>query len=221
MYIRCIYITYTFILRHIKSPACDILNNREAKIGYMQYVALLRGINVGGNSKVEMPRLKSVFENLGFENVSTYINSGNVIFESSQMGSAKSTAATSKLAAEVEQAIVKEFGFKVPVIIRSQVNISKLCQKIPFEWTNDDKFKTDVMFLWEEVDSKGILNKVKINPGIEKVLYFDGALVWSVGRPHVTRGGAIKLIKNEPFVYKHMTIRNINTVRKLNELMKT
>ena len=47
----------------------------------MTYVALLRGINVGGNNKVEMARLKKVFESLGFINVRTYINSGNVIFD--------------------------------------------------------------------------------------------------------------------------------------------
>jgi uncharacterized protein (DUF1697 family) len=50
----------------------------------MKYIALLRGINVGGNHKVEMKNLKALFESLGFSDVSTYINSGNVIFESNE-----------------------------------------------------------------------------------------------------------------------------------------
>ena len=46
----------------------------------MKYIALLRGINVGGKNKVEMPRLKTLFESLGYTDVHTYINSGNIIF---------------------------------------------------------------------------------------------------------------------------------------------
>lgn len=64
----------------------------------MIYVALLRGINVGGNNKVEMKKLKATFERLGFTNVVTYINSGNIIFE-------ESTKAQNTIVAEIERAI--------------------------------------------------------------------------------------------------------------------
>ena len=176
----------------------------------MRYVALLRGINVGGNAKVEMPRLKTLIEKLGCKDVSTYINSGNVIFTDDR---------TDNILSEIiENAIEKEFGFKVPIVIRDQHNIADLCRKIPIDWTNDKNLKTDVMFLWDEVDNPDILNKIKVNPDIEKAIYFKGALIWSVSRQFVTRGGGIKLIKTD--VYKHMTIRNINTVRKINELLQ-
>lgn len=175
----------------------------------MVYVALLRGINVGGNSKVDMPRLKALFEDLGCKNVSTYINSGNVIFEDNR--------SPNELDTLIEGGIEKEFELKVRVVLRDFQNIRKLCQEIPADWTNDTKQKTDVLFLWDEIDDGDILNKIRINPEIENVLYIDGALVWNIGRENVTRGGGIKLIKSE--FYKHMTARNINTVRKLNELM--
>lgn len=175
----------------------------------MVYVALLRGINVGGNSKIEMPRLKSLFENLGCKNVSTYINSGNVIFRDDR--------SPDELEAVIEAGIEKEFGLKVRVVLRDAENIGKLCQEVPADWANDKEQKTDVLFLWDEIDDGDILNKIRINPQIENVLYVDGALVWNIGRENVTRGGGIKLIKSE--FYKHMTARNINTVRKLNELM--
>jgi uncharacterized protein (DUF1697 family) len=74
------------------------------------------------------------------------------------------------------------------------------------------------MFLWDEIDNKDILDKVVIKPDIENVLYIDGALVWNIGRENVTRGGGVKLIKTD--LYRHMTVRNINTVRKLNEMMR-
>jgi uncharacterized protein (DUF1697 family) len=175
----------------------------------MVYVALLRGINVGGNAKVEMPRLKALFETLGCENVSTYINSGNVIFKDSRTAK--------ELVPLVEKAILKEFGLPVRVVLRDFENIQKLCEEIPAGWTNDMEQKTDVMFLWGEIDDKNILDKVRVNPNIENVRYVAGALVWNIGRENVTRGGGVKLIKTD--FYRHMTIRNINTVRKLETLM--
>lgn len=175
----------------------------------MVYVTLLRGINVGGNTRIEMPKLKELFESSGCKNVSTYINSGNVIFEDSRP--------REELEEIIETGIEKNFGLKVPVVIRSADNIKKLCTEIPADWTNDKEQKTDVLFLWGEIDDEDILSKVKINPDIENVLYIDGALVWNIGRENVTRGGGIMLIKSE--YYKHMTARNINTVRKLNSLI--
>ena len=176
----------------------------------MRYVALLRGINVGGKSRVEMSRLKKVFEALGCEHVTTYINSGNVLF--SDMRNAQ------VLCEVVEQAIEKEFGFFVPVVLRSATDIAALCAFIPVTWTNDTVQRTDVMFLWDEVDSPDILSKVAHKPDIENVLYVPGALVWNIGRENVTKGSGIKLIKTE--LYKHMTVRNINTVRKLQILIE-
>ena len=93
-----------------------------------------------------------------------------------------------------------------------------LCDKIPSDWTNDTDQKTDVMFLWEEIDNSKILNNIIINPKLENVVYLPGALVWNIGRRDVLKGSGIKLIKSE--VYKKMTVRNINTVRKLQGLMK-
>jgi uncharacterized protein (DUF1697 family) len=175
----------------------------------MVYVALLRGINVGGKCKVEMSRLKDLFEHLGYTKIKTYINSGNVIFEDNRLASEQHDLIT--------VAIEKEFGFSVPVILRTHKEIEELCKSIPLEWTNDVAQKTDVMFLWDEIDSVEILEKVAHKPEIENVLYLPGALVWNIGRQNVTKGSGIKLIKTN--LYKHMTVRNINTVRKLQKLL--
>ena len=175
----------------------------------MIYVALLRGINVGGKAKVEMPKLKKVFEALGCKNISTYINSGNVIFEDGRSEKA--------LTAVIELAIKEKLGLSVPIVLRSLKQIRTLHDAIPVEWTNDTLQKTDVHFLWRSIDNKDILNKVVIKPQLENVLYVEGALVWNIGRKDVTRGGAIKLIETE--LYRSMTIRNVNTVRKLYSLM--
>lgn len=174
-----------------------------------KYVALLRGINVGGKTRVEMPRLKMTFEGLGCKDVSTYINSGNVIFSDERLAD--------DLASLLEAAITQDFGLNVPVVVRSASNIAMLAQKIPLNWTNDAQQKTDVMFLWNDVDNKQVLDKIAINPAIENALYLPGAVVWNISRLDVTRGSGVRIMKTD--LYKRMTVRNINTVRKLAQLM--
>lgn len=174
------------------------------------YVALLRGINVGGKAKVEMARLRKTFEDLGCSNVSTYINSGNVIFTDSRT--------EPELVKLIEAAIKAEFGLSVPVIVRSQGEIETLLQKVSKDWVNNAEQKTDVLFLWAEIDKPSVVEGIDYKPEVEHVLYVPGAVVWNVDRAHIKPGSGVKLIGTE--LYRKMTARNINTVRKLAELMK-
>ncbi|MCK9345108.1 MAG: DUF1697 domain-containing protein [Candidatus Pacebacteria bacterium] len=172
----------------------------------MKYVALLRGINVGGNNKVEMSKLKKVFKDLGYENVLTYINSGNVIFDADKTD-----------VSVIERALKKNFKFDIKVVVRDLKNIQKLCKAIPKEWVNDPEQKTDVLFLWEEYDNKKSLDLININKDVDNLLYVSGAIVWNVQRKDYKKSGMNKLIGTP--VYKHMTSRNVNTTRKLLELV--
>ena len=176
----------------------------------MTYVALLRGINVGGNNRVEMPRLAKTFEQLGFKNVKTYINSGNVIFESE-------VQQASKLSASIEKAIEQEFGFVVSVIVRDKNNISKVVEALPINWANNTDMKCDVMFLWDEFDTEDTLKQPSIRAELEDVSYVSGAIIWRIERINVNRSGLPKIIGTP--LYKKVTIRNCNTVRKLYALM--
>ena len=168
----------------------------------MRYLALLRGINVGGNNKVEMSKLKEVFELLGYIDVITYINSGNIIFTSNNEDFRS-----------VEPALEKAFGFKIKAIFRNAKNIHTICKKIPAEWANDTTQKTDVIFLWDEYDNKNSLKLIKTTPNVDTLLYLPGAIVWHVDRIHYHQSGMHKFIGTA--IYKSMTARNINTVRKL------
>lgn len=175
------------------------------------YIALLRGINVGGNNKVEMKKLRTVFEALGFSDVTTYINSGNVIFSSPRKDG-------ESFVPEIEKAIQKSFGFAVRVIVRDEKNIRSIEKAIPKDWSNDAKQRTEVMFLWDEYAKKSTLKLIALNPDIDTLLYARGALIWHVAdREQYTKSGLHKFISTD--VYKHMTARNINTVRKLITLM--
>jgi uncharacterized protein (DUF1697 family) len=172
-----------------------------------RYVALLRGINVGGNNKMEMKQLKTTFEKLGFTNILTYINSGNVIFSS----------LIEPVAKTIEAAIKKDFNLTIPVLLRTTENIKKVYDSIPNTWQNNSEQKTDILFLWEEINSKEVLKKILINPEVDVLDFIDGAIVWHVDRVVYNKSGMHKFITSA--LYKLMTARNINTVRKLVELI--
>ena len=174
-----------------------------------KYVALMRGINVGGNNKVEMKKLKLIFESLGYCNVSTYINSGNVIFDTEKE--------EGKLVIEIEKTLKKNFGFEIKCLIRDQENIIKINKKIPKEWKNDTEQKTDILFLWDEFQNKKTLELIATNPVVDNLLYIDGTIIWNVRRSDYTKSGMKKFIGTK--VYKNMTARNVNTVLKLGEMM--
>ena len=174
------------------------------------YVALLRGINVGGRTKVAMPALKAEFEALGCEDVATYINSGNVIV--------RDRRAASTLVKRAEPAIARRFGFEVAVVVRDLEAIRALCDAIPVEWTNDGEHRTDVMFLRGAADRPGLLDAIAFDPDLEDVVHLPGAIVWHLARKDARRSSARKLVGTE--LYRNLTIRNVNTVRKLRELME-
>lgn len=172
----------------------------------MIYIALLRGINVGGNNKVSMQELKLVFEQAGMKNVKTYINSGNVLFESD-------LRVRREIADMLEQAIGAKFGFNVKVLIWNKASLIALENALPRTWVNDTVMRCDILFLWETIDSPEIVNRLSLKPGIDNVRYEKGALLWSVDRKNATKSGLLKIIGTD--IYRQMTIRNCNTLRKL------
>jgi uncharacterized protein (DUF1697 family) len=79
--------------------------------------------------------------------------------------------------------------------------------------------RSDVLFLWEDIDDESLLNKLTFKPEIETVKYVPGAILWSIDKINVTKGSMTKLIGTK--LYQQMTIRNVNTARKIYELMLT
>lgn len=176
----------------------------------MKYIALLRGINVGGNNKVPMQKLRECFEAQGFTNVATYINSGNVIFNT-KLKSERS------MVRRIEEGIEQVFGFPVRVVVRSEANVKKVAKSIPSDWENNKNQKSDVLFLWEAYDDKNSLDLIDAVKGVDEVKYVDGAMLWNVDRNHYNQSAMSKLVGTE--LYKNMTARNVNTVRKIAELL--
>ncbi|MCI1589735.1 DUF1697 domain-containing protein [Heyndrickxia oleronia] len=177
----------------------------------MVYIALLRGINVGGKNKIDMKVLKQTFEKAGMKDVVTYINTGNIIFSSK----GKSQTELSRI---LEDAIHDDFGLQIKVVVRSIDDVRAIINAIPDTWKNDKDMKSDVMFLWYEIDDESILTKLVIKPIVDTVKYVPGAILWSVDKKNVTQSGMLKIIGSK--LYKQVTIRNVNTARKIYELMQ-
>lgn len=165
---------------------------------------------MGGNNKVSMATLKELFEIEGYANVFTYINSGNIIFETDSVDS-------QKLSLHIEKFLDIAFKFPIKVIVKSEKEFQLIAHFIPDQWKNDAEMKCDVMFLWNTIDSKDIVKSLVIKESIDTVKYIKGALVWAVDKKNVTKSGLMKIIGTE--LYSQMTIRNCNTVRKLSLLL--
>ncbi|PAF30463.1 DUF1697 domain-containing protein [Paenibacillus sp. 7516] len=179
----------------------------------MIYVALLRGINVGGNNKINMKQLKETFEQAGMQDVVTYINTGNIIFADHQ----ERIQANAEISKILEQAITAEFGLEIRVVVRNMNEMQTVLQALPEEWTNDEQAKSDVMFLWDEVNDVSVLDKLPLKPEVGTLIYVTGAILYSVSREDAARSGMNKLVGSS--VYKYMTVRNVNTTRQIYKLM--
>ena len=175
----------------------------------MRYVALLRGINIGGNRKVEMKRLKTLFESLGYENVSTYINSGNALFESSKRQN------------EVEQTIQKnlekEFGFEIPSLVKTENEMKTISDAIPKTWKNNAEQKSDVAYLFKKIDTKEIVNELPMKKEFINIRYVKGAIIWNVKKSEYNKSNLSKITGHK--AYRYMTLRNVNTARYLARLV--
>jgi len=169
----------------------------------MRYVALLRGINVGKTKRIEMKRLKALFEGLGYSNVSTYINSGNVIFETSE--------AQKTVRSEVEKALEEEFGVLTPTLVKTGKEMQRIAGAIPATWKNDDKQRTDVAYLFDKADNKRTIDELPVKHEYIDILYVKGALIWNVKRTNYNKSQLNKLIAHPH--YQSMTVRNVNTAR--------
>ena len=171
----------------------------------MKYIALLRGINVGASVKVNMRELKNDFELLGFQNVSTYINSGNIIFECDDVKDI--------IEKKIEDKLRNKTGQEIRVLLKTKEEIISIASEIPSEWTNDDLQKTDVLYLFKEIDNEEILNELPINKEYVNIKYINSAVFLNVLRINYNKSKMIKIISHKK--YKEMTIRNVNTARYL------
>lgn len=172
------------------------------------YISILRGINVSGQKKIKMADLKALYEKLGFSDVQTYIQSGNVVFK------AKETEAN-KLEKLIFDAIQKEYGFDVPNLILTAKEVEEALNNNPFK----DIEKMYFTFLTETPQQENI-EKLKTYSFEEEYYELNGKVIYS----HFPNGAGRAKMNNNFFENKlkvMATSRNLNTTQKLLEMALT
>jgi uncharacterized protein (DUF1697 family) len=164
------------------------------------YIALLRGINVGGNTPLPMAKLRDICIELGFKNVRTYIQSGNVLFESDLL--------EPKLINMLEKALHDQLGKHIPVMVRSAKDLETIISKNPFP--NANPAQVGISFFSQPVLENYLKDFVNTEP---EEIVVSGREIY-VHYPNGMGRSKLKL----PKMQEQGTVRNINTVTKLVEL---
>jgi uncharacterized protein (DUF1697 family) len=176
----------------------------------MRYVALIRGINVGGNNPIKMAELRTCFEAEGLRDVTTYIQSGNVVFASPKR--------PPEIARRLEAAIAATFGCRTSVMLRSQKEMAAIVARAPGGFGKlPDKYRYDVIFLHDAVAPAAALAKVPTKPGVDQARAGKGVLYFSRLIAKASQSQLSRIVSLP--IYKSMTIRNWRTTTTLTQMM--
>ena len=179
----------------------------------MKYIILLRGVNISGKNKISMTELKKKVEGIGYNDVFTYLNSGNLIVSSDKE--------RIEVFNEIENLLKDKFDLNVPIVIITLDELEIMLSKKPDWWGTDDKEIYDnIIFMTEEADVKEVLDIIgEPTENIDKILPLGKAIFWSFDLKNYRKSSwwvktASTSIKDK------ITIRTGNTMKKIVELVQ-
>jgi uncharacterized protein (DUF1697 family) len=176
------------------------------------YIALLRGINVGGHKIIKMDQLRKAFEELGFENVATYVQSGNVVFKSG-------TKASADLSKTIEEMLLRRFSMSVPVIVRTADELGEVLTNNPFlKERGLDVTRLHVTFLSLTPQKAAIKGLDAIAAGPDR-FHCRGREIY-LHCPNGFAGTKLSINAFEKVLAVGATTRNWNTVNRLLEMAR-
>jgi len=180
-------------------------------MGAKRYVALLRGINVGGRNPVAMADLREAFESEGYDAVSTYIQSGNVLFESD--------APSDSLENELEAMLERRFRFPLVVVVRSHRQIGNIVERAPNGFGGaPDTYHSDVIFLKGPLPSRQAMRVVELRDGVDQAWSGSGVLYFARVSARRAQSRMSRIVGT--LEYQQMTIRSWTTTTKLLGLLE-
>jgi uncharacterized protein (DUF1697 family) len=175
-----------------------------------RYVALIRGINVGGRNLIAMSDLREAFESAGSKEVRTYIQSGNVLFESG--------ASRRSLEHDLEPMLERRFGVPLMVVLRSHQQLRSVVERAPAGFgKKPDKYHSDAIFLKAPLTPRSALRIVDLRDGVDQVWPGTGVLYFARLSARRTQSRMSRIVGTPE--YKQMTIRNWKTTTKLLSLL--
>jgi uncharacterized protein (DUF1697 family) len=175
----------------------------------VQYLALLRGINVGGKNLVRMAELRAAFEEMGLADVATYIQSGNALFRAPRQKRAE-------LAARIESSLSRRFGIDLKVVLLTAAHLKDVMDGAP-DGFGGDAHLCDVIFLRSPLTVPKALSVVELRDGVDGVWPGKGVLYFARVASRASSSRLSKIVGRPE--YKNMTIRSWSTTKKLNALM--
>ena len=179
----------------------------EKDLRVSRYIALLRGVNVGGKNKVSMAVLKEAFEKDGFVDVNTYINSGNVLFSCDEQN-------IEVLQGRCREIIKNEFALDIPVAVIISEALSEALNHAPEWWDADNNSKHNAFFVIPPADAGTLIKEVgEVNKEYEKVDYYGQIIFWSAELSNFSKTKWSKYVSASGG--SKITIRNANTTKKL------
>lgn len=180
-------------------------------MGAKRYAALLRGINVGGRNPVAMADLRAAFEAAGYTAVSTYIQSGNVLFESD--------AHSDSLEDDIEAELERRLGIPLVIVVRSHRQLRNIVDKAPNGFGDlPDTYHSDVIFLKHPLSSRQAMRVVELREGVDQAWPGTGVIYFARLSARRTASRMGRIVGTPE--YRQMTIRSWNTTTKLLGLLE-
>ena len=180
----------------------------------MKYIALLRGINISGKNKISMSELKLELEKNKYQNVSTYLNSGNVIFEC-DMSNEKI------IMQDIHEIIKTKFNLEIPIYIINELKLENILNNAPKWWGTDDKEIYDnLIFIIPPAKYEEVYNAIgEPKENIEKIKEYNNSIFWSYDLKNYRKSNWwVKTAST--YIKDKITIRTANTMRKILEICK-
>ena len=174
-----------------------------------RYIALLRGINISGKNRISMSELKTELAELGFADIATYLNSGNVIFSSA-------TDDKHILSDKIKLMIKERFELEIPVFIILQEDLEELLKNAPDWWGDDNKEIYDnIIFMMPPLSYERLYDEIgSPKAEYEKVRPYKNVVFWSFSRKDYQKTNWWSKTASAK-VSDKITIRTANTVRKI------
>lgn len=179
----------------------------------MEYVALLRGINVGGNNKVVMSELRAQIAAAGFGHVRTYINSGNLLFE------AEDQASREDVAQAVEDILARHYDFPIRLALLTAQDYLVQLDELP-DWWHGEVARRDALFYTRGLDRDHVRERIEaMELGDEAVYFGEHAVFWGkFDEKSFLKTAYHKRLLREEF-YRQVTIRSGSTIEKIAALL--
>lgn len=175
------------------------------------YVALLRGINVGGKNPIKMTELRACFEEQGFRDVATYIQSGNVVF-------AADATRGAELVHKIERTLAAAFDYEASVAVRSRTQMRAVVERAPAGFGADpSKYRSDVIFLKPPLTARAAMKGIYTRDGVDQAFAGTGVLYFSRLTSRASQSQLSRIVGTP--IYQSMTIRNWNTTTKLQQMV--